>query len=209
MASVHDNLNWSNPAMNFTVQHEKHNQLPFLDTLVTWQNDQIKIDVYRKPTHTNQYLDFNSHHPKTHKQSTKNILIHRATTLPTTEGVTNGINYVTNALTSNGYPKRLIQEAIKKSENSTMVTPEPEELVGMFFKMVEPREKTTSYAVLPYIKGLTENITRTLRTHDIQVTNNYSLPRNSDHLLKSKQMFTKYLALTATGAILGKPGDRS
>ena len=55
-------------------------------------------------------------------------------------------------------------------ENSTMVTPEPEELVGMFFKMVEPREKT-SYAVLPYIKGLTENITRTLRTHDIRVTN--------------------------------------
>ena len=80
------------------------------------------------------------------------------------------LNYVTNALTSNGYPKSLIQDAIKKSENSIIVTPEPEELVGIFFKMVEPREKT-SYAVLPYIKGLTENITRTLHTHDIRVTN--------------------------------------
>ena len=85
VASFHDNLNSIDPDMNFTVEHEKHNRLPFLYTLVTQQNDQIKIDVYGKPTHTNRYLDFNSHHTKTHKQSTINTLIHRATTLPTTE----------------------------------------------------------------------------------------------------------------------------
>ena len=116
---------------------------------------------------------------------------------------------------SNGYPRRLIQDAIKKSENSTMVTPEPEESVGMFFKMVEPHEKTISYAVLPYVKGLTENITWTLRTRDIRVANKplktlqQLFPPPKFRPPAEEQTFTKYLVLTATGAILGKQGDHS
>ena len=191
VASFHDNLNSIDPDINFTVEHEKDNQLPFLDTLVTRQNNQIKIDVYRKPTHTDRYQDFKSHHPKTHKQYTINTLIHRTTTLPTTEGgVTNELNYVTDALTSNGYPKRLIQDAIKMSENPIMVTPEPDS------------QKTSP--------GHYAHTTFELPTSLSQHCNNYFLPRNSDQLLKSKRMlFTEYPVRTATGAILGKPGDRS
>ena len=37
--------------------------LPFLDTLVTVQEDGIlSTSIYRKPTHTNQYLQWDSHH---------------------------------------------------------------------------------------------------------------------------------------------------
>ena len=45
VASFHDNLKSIDPDIDFTVEHKKHNQLPFLNTLVTRQNDQIKIDV--------------------------------------------------------------------------------------------------------------------------------------------------------------------
>ena len=45
----------------------------------------------------------------------------------------------------------------------------PEELVNEFFDLVEPKSNHC-YAVLPYIKGLTEPLKRILKSHDIQVT---------------------------------------
>ena len=52
----------------------------------------------------------------------------------------------------------------------------PEELVGMFFNLVEPSESRKSFASLPYIKGVTEPLTRVLKKHDISVINK---PMNS------------------------------
>ena len=49
------------------------------------------------------------------------------------------------------------------------IVPSREELVGTFFKMVHPPTHL-SYVTLPYIKGITEQLTRTLRQHDITVT---------------------------------------
>ena len=44
--------------------------LPFLDTFL-WRREDGSLDVtvYRKPTHTNRYLDFHSHHPLHVKRS--------------------------------------------------------------------------------------------------------------------------------------------
>ena len=47
----------------------------------------------------------------------------------------------------------------------------PEELVGMFFKKVESTESRKSFASLPYVKGVTEPLTRVLKKHDVTVVN--------------------------------------
>ena len=39
----------------------------FLDTLIIRQGNDLKIDVFRKPTHTDRYLHFNSHQDIKHK----------------------------------------------------------------------------------------------------------------------------------------------
>ena len=45
------------------MEKEQENKLPFLDVLVTHREQGFRSSVYRKPTFTRQYLNFNSHHP--------------------------------------------------------------------------------------------------------------------------------------------------
>ena len=53
----HEHLNSIDPHIQFTVERESGGQLPFLDMLLTREEDgTISTEVYRKPTHTDQYL---------------------------------------------------------------------------------------------------------------------------------------------------------
>ena len=50
--------------IKFTYGQESEGSLPFLDTLIVRKEDgTIKLQVNRKPTHTDQYLNYQSHHP--------------------------------------------------------------------------------------------------------------------------------------------------
>ena len=123
--------------------------------------------VYRKPTHTDRYLDFFSHHHKRHKISTAETLLHRATNLPSTkQGKENELIHVTDALRSNNYPQNVISNILKKKSSTqrTNPMPTPEDL---FFKWVVPSD-FSNYAVLPYINVISQPLTR-LKKHDIRV----------------------------------------
>ena len=72
-------INNKDPYIQFTVEPTQQGSLPFLDTLVTIQPDNtFSTSVYRKPTHTEQYLHWDSNHHITAKQSVFNTLAHRA-----------------------------------------------------------------------------------------------------------------------------------
>ena len=83
--AFHHTLNSIDPHINFTIEHEKNGQIAFLDSLVSRKNGTIAIDVYRKPTHADGYLDYSSHHDKQHKISAARTLIHRSSHLPDSE----------------------------------------------------------------------------------------------------------------------------
>ena len=155
--TFHNTLNSFDPTIQFTLEHEHNGILAFLDTVITRENGKLNIDVYRKPTHTDRYLDYNSHHQHKHKVSTARTLIHRALTLPNTEERRdNELEYINNALRVNNYPLRTINNIITQSKSThspeELVGMSPEELVGMFFKMVETPIQQ-NYITLPYIKG--------------------------------------------------------
>ena len=53
--SFHENI-------KFTYKLEQYNNISFLDVLITRENDgKIKTGVYRKPTHTDVYLNMHMH----------------------------------------------------------------------------------------------------------------------------------------------------
>ena len=93
---------------------------------------------HRKPTRTDRYLDFNSHHDEQHKISTAQTLLHRATTLPNTiEGKQQKRQHIADTLISNGYPWKFLQEIEKKQAMRLVKALSPEELVKEFFDLVE------------------------------------------------------------------------
>ena len=56
-------INNQDPNIQFTVEPTQQGSLPFLDTLVTIKpNNTFSTTVYRKPTHTDQYLHWDSNH---------------------------------------------------------------------------------------------------------------------------------------------------
>ena len=63
-------LNSIDPHIKLTVEQPNvEGAMPFLDTLPQPKGEDISVSVYRKPTHTDRYLDFNSSHPMSAKKS--------------------------------------------------------------------------------------------------------------------------------------------
>ena len=73
-----EHINSIDPHIKFTIKPEKDSKLPFMDLCTHILNDgSMKITIYMKPTHTDQYLNFKSHHPLTHKRSVVHTLTYR------------------------------------------------------------------------------------------------------------------------------------
>ena len=146
------------------------NKITFLDTPITQHGNDLKIDVFWKPIHTDRYLDFNSHHDIKHKISTARTLIHRAQTLTNTHtSKQDELNHITTTLKCNGYPDKLVKQILRDLTPNTLVS-SPEELVGQFFKRFADNDKPSGYVTLPYISGITDALRRTSVKQNIRVT---------------------------------------
>ena len=65
--------------IKFTHETEVDGQLPFLDTLVSRNNQgEVHTKVYKKSSHTDQFLNFKSHHPLHQKMGVATTLLNRA-----------------------------------------------------------------------------------------------------------------------------------
>ena len=125
-------------------------------TCVTVLDDaSTKITIYRKLTHTDQYLNFNSHHPLIHKRSVVRTLTTRAQPYVTTaEDHKAEVSHVRNALRAN-YEEWALDVPPARSK-----------------KQVTTTDKTTTRFTrpmlgLPYIQGLSEQLSRTYQSHGV------------------------------------------
>ena len=107
-----------------------------------------------KPTHTDKYLDFNSHHPLSHKSSVVRTLYHRSHTLASTMALQSKEDKcIHNALKGNGYPRRFIHRIANQVRSQLpIVTTEQS------YQNATQETKPTVVITLPYLQGLLEAI---------------------------------------------------
>lgn len=151
----HQHINNINPRIQFTMEKENNNQLPFLDVLVTKREDgKCGHKVYRKPTHTDRYLHKTSNHHPRQKRGIIKTLVDRAHKICEKEYLHEEITYLQSAFQSNGYSEQEIKRALHpRRSNSTTVHENP-----------DPKGKS----FLPYIKNVTDRIGKLLERHDIK-----------------------------------------
>ena len=113
-----EHLNQLDPTGNltYTCEMPEDNKIPCLDALFHRNPDgTLKTTVYRKKTHTDQYLNFNSHHPLHHKQGVVRTLIDRAEVLVSNnDDKAAEYQHVSKALQTCGYPKHVINGVIRQ-----------------------------------------------------------------------------------------------
>ena len=105
------NLIWSH--IQFTIKKEHNFSLPFLDVLVkrnsrngnTTTHGLLSTTIYRKPTHTNRYLHYTSHHPKHQKITVAKTLLSRVNRHITDKTQKHSeLQNIRNTLRLNGFP---------------------------------------------------------------------------------------------------------
>ena len=115
-------INSVDPAIKFTVEDNKEDgSIPLLDTIVKPEDDGgLSITVYRKPTHTDQYLQWDSHHNLSAKFSVINTLSHRAKSVCSNpELLKQEKEHLRKALTQCKYPKWALYKVEKRLYRSS------------------------------------------------------------------------------------------
>lgn len=126
------------------------NRLSFLDTTITRVHGDILVSVPKYwTTHTDmyRYLDDNSHHPAQHKRSVVNKLLNRAQEIPATQAEqSRERKHLIKVFRDNNYPLRLIKLLPAFQVKTTPPT-------------LAQHPLTENVMVLPYVRGVWENLT--------------------------------------------------
>ncbi|XP_072030152.1 uncharacterized protein, partial [Amphiura filiformis] len=151
-------------SIKFTYEEEKEGKIPFLDTLIVRKPDgSVKLLVYRKPTHTDQYLSFKSEHPLHQKMGVVRTLFDRMYSVVTDEkDRANEEKHVRGALKNCGYPKWAVDQVKSKMQRKTKPAVKPTAK-----KDQKNEDKSKGMVVLPYVNGISERVQRIFKKHKV------------------------------------------
>lgn len=147
-------INSVEPSINFTMETENDAQeISFLDVLIRRKMDgSLSYGVYRKPTHTDKYLNFASHHPPSHKSAVVRSLTDRARThFSEEDAAAEERHRVLHTLADNGFPEQFLRRHSTPTGG-------------------EAPHTSRGTVTLPYVAGVTERIGRVLRDYDLRVS---------------------------------------
>ena len=144
--AFHEHLNQQNPNIQFTIEEEKEGQLAFLDVLVTRRAGRLSTSVYRKPTNTNRYIPFSSHHHPRVLTGVIRCMSDRALQVCDEDHRQQELHHLEKVFTANGFPTKLVKSSLsmpqKLLSDTSQDTPSEEPKVLR----------------LPYVRRLSEKL---------------------------------------------------
>ena len=118
--AFHYHLNEQNTDIQFTREVEENGKLPFLDCLVSRDDNSLRTTVYRKPTHTDRLLDESSYNPTSHKATTIRTLTRRAQLIcNSTDSLSDENNCLDGVFSKNNYNEDFIQRNTYRPTTTT------------------------------------------------------------------------------------------
>ena len=190
-----DHINFIDHHIQFTSEDSKPDRsLPFFDLMITPKEDvRLSTTVYRKPTHTDLYLQWDSHHFISSKYSVVGTLHHRAKTICSSHQLLQQEDHLSRVLTRCKYPTWAINRVKIK-----MRTPAQKKSIKNNANNQKNSQKP--YIVVPYYQGLSESIKRTYNKYGVQVhlkggvtiKNLLVTPKDQDPMLKNIGVIYRY-----------------
>ena len=117
----------------------------------------IKLLVYRKKSHTGQYLHLSSHHPLHQKLGVYHTLMDRAHGIITeSEDVQTEEDHIKSSLRKCGYPDWSFRQIDQQMSRRSKTKPKPSQKKGM--------------VTIPYVKGTSEALQRIFNKYNVATT---------------------------------------
>ena len=197
-------INSIDEGIQFTAENTKaDDSMPFLDTLVIPQSDgNLMTTVFRKPTHTDQYLQWDSHHAISAKCSVINTLYHRA------KAVYSNLQHLHE---EQEHPQKVLKRckypkwALSSMKNNINAPVMPKDNNNNKKKKKKTSSSSISnikrnYTMVPYTKGLSESIKNIYKKYGIQVyfkggrtiKDLLVSPKHQNHITKKSGIIYRY-----------------
>ena len=167
MENFFHHINNFHQNIKFTMEEESNGELAFLDTLLKQNNGEISVLVYRKPTHTDQYLHYSSHHQTSCKESVVSSLFNRAYSIITNKDDLHKENTrIKQVLKENGYQESIISKIFEGITNNHSL-PQSQQLT----QAPDIQEEEIRMSInLPPVEVTREKLWCICRSHKIRST---------------------------------------
>ncbi|XP_062701702.1 uncharacterized protein LOC134285246 [Aedes albopictus] len=156
---VQEIFNSQDENLQFTVEREQNNRLPFLDMVMTRnQNQTITTEWYMKPISSGRFLNYRSLHSFNQKMNVAFNFAKRVYTFTTNHREEEVESVIRRQLLVNDYPNTLISRVINRVKLHRQQVD-----TAMEANENRPDEGETVFRSLTNIDGLSQQIIKTLR----------------------------------------------
>ena len=196
-SSFLEHINSINPNIQFSSKETwRDGSMTFLDILITPDEDgKPSTSLYRKPTHTDLYLQWDSHHTMPSKYSVVGTLYNKAKPICSSPQLLKE-QHLFQTLKRCKYPRWALNRVKIKSQVPT----KNKNRSNSNHAGQTNNKKQNVYMVVPYYRGLSESIKRSCRKYGVQVhfkggltiKNILMAPKDKDPILKKSGVIYRY-----------------
>ena len=150
--------------IQFSMEMENSGSLPFMDMRITRQpQGELTKEVYQKPTDTNRYVPFSSHHPISVRSAVVARLANRAIGVSSSQaGRDAELGRIQKVMMRIGYPRKFINTVVSsqiKRHTTSCALKRQKQTTN------EPRPITVS---IPFVEGRSQEVRHIARTTGIR-----------------------------------------
>lgn len=137
-------LNSFHRQIQFTMEEETNNRLPYLDSVVIRQGHLLKLDWYQKPTASGRIINFNSKHPRRTIINTATNFIKRVLQISDDQFHDENKNKIRKVLDMNDFPRGTVEELMRRASHTR--------------PRIDTDKPQTIYKPMTYLPGLSERL---------------------------------------------------